>query len=229
HKAAPGSDAPESYSIHVNAGADLQVMLDVRRPVGVPGFKAGKGPKGGYSYFGANVKAPEGYVVHHFWPYTLSALGHVVLKGVAREIAGPGMFVHAIQGMRPNLVACQWNFVHFQSPTHGGTSAIKMEFTTTESHGRKGSGSGHAVTNVGSLVVGGKLVTVSAETRWPGENANEGAVVSRAEHLLPKHDPQMGYVQPTELQFKWRAPAAVPGVSGDVRGTLSVDIGTPDA
>jgi hypothetical protein len=227
HKPTPGGgDFPEAYSISVNAGDDLKLMLDVRRPVGAPGFKCGRGPKGGFSYFGADQK--EGYVVHRFWPYTLTS-GHIVLNGQARAIEGPGMFVHAIQGMRPNLVAARWNFLHFQSRAHGGTSAIQMEFTTTDAYGKTGAGSGYVMSNVGSLVVGQKLVAVSGETTWPGDSADEGAVVSRVRQLLPEHDPDTGYAQPTELQYKWRAPIVLPGVSGDAQATLSVDLGSPAA
>jgi len=74
------------------------------------------------------------------------------------------MFVHAIQGMRPNLVASRWEFCPLSKPAHGGVSAVQMEFTTTNAYGRKGAGSGYVSVNVGGLVIGGKLATVTAET-----------------------------------------------------------------
>jgi hypothetical protein len=228
HKDTPGGgDYPESYALSVNLGDDLKIVLEARRPATAPGFKVGKGAKGGYSYFGPNVSSPEGYVIHRFWPHLLSN-GHVVVNGKARAVDGPGMFVHAIQGMRPNLVASRWNFVHFKSPAHGGTSAIQMEFTTTDAYGKKGDGSGRVVANVGGLVVGGKLVSVTAETRWPGESASE-TVVSSAEHIRPQLDPETSYNQPTELLFKWKAPSVLPGVKGDITAELSVDVGNPAA
>ncbi len=52
------------------------------------------------------------------------------------EANGQGMFVQAIQGMRPNLVATRWNFGNFQSKENHGTSAIVMEFTTTSGYGK---------------------------------------------------------------------------------------------
>jgi len=230
HKTTPGGgEFPESYALSVNLGDDLKVILDVRRPAGAPGFKAGQGAKGGYSYFGADAAAAEGYVVHRFWPHT-QASGTIVLKGRARAVAGPGMFVHAIQGMRPNLVAARWNFVHFQSAALGGTSAIQMEFTTTDAHGRTGADSGRGVANVGGLVVGGKLVAVTAETAWGGvPEAAEGAVVSRAEHVKPVRDPETSYEQPTALRFAWRAPTVLAGAAGDVSASLLVDVGEPGA
>jgi len=136
------------------------------------------------------------------------------------------MFVHAIQGMRPDLVASRWNFAHFQSTAHGGVSAIQMEFTTTNAHGRKGAGSGYVNVNVGGLVVGGKLAAVTAETKWPDEAQPETAdIVSRAQHLKGVHDPDTGYMQPTELLFRWAAPSILPDAPGSIEGTLTVDVG----
>lgn len=227
HKSHPGSDTPESYTITANLGDDLQITLDVTRPASVPGFKIGKGPKGGFSYFGPDVANPEGYVVHRFWPQT-QAKGLIVSKGRAIEAKGPGMFVQAIQGMRPNLVAARWNFAHFLSEEHGGVSAIQMEFTTTNDYGKKGAGSGFVSVNVGSVVLAGKLVAVTAETKWPGEPADDKAeVISRAAHTRTAHDADTGYAAPTELQFRWVAPSLVADASGPIDATLQVDVGTP--
>lgn len=228
YKSHPGSDTPESYVVRANLGDDLQVSLDVTRSASIPGFKVGKGPKGGFSYFGPDVAHPEGYVVHRFWPRT-QASGMIIWKGRAIEAKGPGMFVHAIQGMRPNLVAARWNFAHFQSDAHNGVSAIQMEFTTIDSYGKKGSGSGFASVNVGSLVLGGKLAAVTAETKWPGETQPEQAeVISRAVHLKSASDPDTGYPAPTELQFRWAAPSVVADAPGQVEATLHLDVGAPN-
>ncbi|KAI9455993.1 survival factor 1 [Russula earlei] len=227
HADAPGTDNPESYAISVNLAEDLQISLEVRRPVSAPGFKIGQGPDGGYSYFGPDAAKPDGYVVHHFWPLTRTS-GKITLNGKPLAVEGPGMFVHAIQGMRPNLVASRWNFAHFQSPAHGGVSAVQMEFTTTNAYGRKGAGSGYVSVNVGGLVIGGRLATVTAETKWPDEAQPEKAdVVSRAQHVSRVHDPDTGYAQPSGLVFRWAAPSVVPDAPGAVEGTLSVDVGGP--
>jgi hypothetical protein len=226
HKDAPGTDHPESYTISLNLAQEFQISLEVRRPVGAPGFKVGKGPDGGYSYFGPDAAQPEGYVVHRFWPLTKTS-GSVSLNGKRLAIEGPGMFVHAIQGMRPNLVASRWDFAHFQSTAHGGVSAIQMEFTTTNAHGRKGAGSGYVGVNVGGLVVGGKLTAVTAETKWPDEAQPDIAdIVSRAQHLEGVHDPDTGYRQPTKLLFRWAAPSILPDAPGSIKGTLAVDVGS---
>ena len=226
HKDAPGTDHPESYTISVNLSQEVQISLEVQRPVGAPGFKIGKGPDGGYSYFGPDAAQPEGYVVHRFWPLTRTS-GSISLNGESLAVEGPGMFVHAIQGMRPNLVASRWNFTHFQSSAHGGISAVQMEFTTTNAHGRKGTGSGYVSVNVGGLVVGGRLAAVTAETKWPDEAQSATAdIVSRAQHLRSVHDPDTGYLQPTELSFRWAAPSILPDAPGSIQGTLTVDVGS---
>ncbi|KAI9439968.1 oxidative stress survival Svf1-like protein [Lactarius indigo] len=196
---APDTEFPESYTITVNLAQEVQISLEVRRP---------------------------GYVVHRFWPLTKTS-GSITMNGKQLAVDSPGMFVHAIQGMRPNLVASRWNFTHFQSLAHGGVSAIQMEFTTTNDYGRKGAGSGYVSVNVGGLVIGGKLAAVTAETKWPGEPQPEKAeIISRAQHVKSAHDPDTGYPQPTELLFRWAAPSILPDAAGSVEGTLAVDVGS---
>jgi len=219
----------ESYTITARPSKDLQVSVVVSRPHGVPSFKLGKGPKGGFSYFGKDLQKPEGYVVHRFWPRT-RASGSIVYKGRAIHIDGPGILVHAIQGMRPNLVASRWNFAHFQSEEQGGISAIQMEFTSTKNFGPKGSGSGGVVVNVGVVTIGGKVATVTGETILPGETPSEDAAVqSRARHLDPQHDKDTGYNQPTRLAYIWRGNSVSPEIAGQVSANLEVEVGTPQA
>ena len=223
----PGSDFPESYVIHANVSDDLQVILEISRPASIPGWKLGKGPKGGFSYFGPDPERAEGYVIHRFWPRT-QASGHVIVKGKAISAEGPGMFAHAIMGMRPNLVAARWNFANFQSNEHGGVSAIQMELTTIDSYGRSGAGSGGVKVNIGSLVLGGKLVAVTAETVWPDEEPPvESPLMSRAIHHNPTVDPDTTYAQPRELEFIWAGSSLIPDAPGQVSAKAKVDVGTP--
>ncbi|OAX33860.1 hypothetical protein K503DRAFT_804044 [Rhizopogon vinicolor AM-OR11-026] len=75
---------------------------------------------------------------------------------------------------------------------------------TLDTHGRSGAGSGGVTVNIGSLVLDGKLAVVTAVTRWPDEPQPEkAAVMSRAHHLDPVHDPDTAYIQPTALEFRW--------------------------
>jgi len=227
HKSSPGTDFPESYTINANLGQDLQVSLEVLRPSTIPGYKVGKGSEGGYSYFGTDPQKADGYVIHRFWP-RLQATGHLIRNGKADAVKGMGMFVHAIQGMRPNLVASAWNFAHFQSNELGGVSAIQMEFTTTDAYGKRGAGSGGVVVNVGSLVIGDKLATVTTETKWPGEEPTS-SVISRTTHLKPEHDPETSYNKPTEITYEWKGTSLLSDAPGAVEGKLFVDLGTNES
>ena len=223
YKSNPGSEYPESYTINANLAADLQVLLEVKRPAAIPGYKVGKGPHGGFSYFGADMEKPDGYVVHRFWP-RYEASGHVTHNGRADSVSGPGMLVHAIQGMRPNLVASRWNFAHFQSED-ASASAIQMEFTTCDAYGRSGPGSGGVVVNIGSLVVNGVLATVTAETRWPDEEAEAPEVVSRATPLNVVYDPDTDYHTPNEILFQWAGPSLLEGATGMLKAQITADLG----
>lgn len=183
----------EQYSLNANLSAELQISLEFLRPRSIPGFKIGAGSNGGKTFFGSDASNPEGFVTHRFWP-RVDVKGCLIMSGQVREIGvtqhmesvkgEPGkevksvglgglgkvegaMWVHAIQGMRPNLVASGWNFACFQSngpDDSSPISAIQMEFHTLDTHTLGGEGSKGAKVNVGCLVVGGNLVCVTAET-----------------------------------------------------------------
>ena len=225
HKSTPGAEFEESYSIFGRFDDELQVSIDVKRPAAIQGFKLGKGPKGGFSYFGPDIERPEGYVVHRFWP-RFQSTGIIVNDGQATQFTATGMFVHAIQGMRPNLVAASWNFAHFQSDEHGGVSAIQMEFITIDAYGKKGAGSGKVVVNIGSLVVGGKLAAVTAETMWPGEHVADKPL-SRTIHHDKSLDDFTGYDVPSSISYHWAGSSVIPGVEGGLNAELSVQVGKP--
>ena len=85
---------------------------------------------------------------------------------------------------------------------------------------------------MGSVVVGGKLVGVTAETRYRDVALSErdGAeVVSRASHTKTEEDPDTGYAAPTELLFEWGAPSLVKEVPGRIDAELRLDLGVPSA
>lgn len=218
----------ETYSITSNPADDVQISLDVSRVASVPGFKLGKGPKGGNTYFGANLESPEGYVWHKFWPST-TCKGTIVVGGKAIPANGTGMFVHAIQGMRPNLVASRWNFARFEGEG-GKTSATMMEFTSTPGYGKKGDGSGGVVVNVGCVVKDGQLAVVTGETIWPGELADDGVPVqSRAKHYDTKKDKDTGYNAPTRLSYHWKGPSLLGDAPGTLAASVDLPVGDPQA
>lgn len=104
-----------------------------------------------------------------------------------------------------------------------------MDFTTTNDYGKKGAGSGFVTVSVGSLVLDNKLVAVTAETKWPGEEQSEEAeVISRAIHSRTANDPDTGYPAPTEYIYRWAAPV-IGGAKGDaVDATLQLELGPPN-
>ncbi|KAH8826435.1 oxidative stress survival, Svf1-like protein [Flagelloscypha sp. PMI_526] len=217
------TDGGESYLVNVKLDDKIQISLNVTRPATIPGWKIGNDEKGGFSYLGPDPAKPDGYVVHRFWP-RYNASGHIITNGQAQEVNGHGMFVHAIQGMRPDSIASRWNFAHFQSNQHDGVSAIMMEFTTTDEHGKKGKGTGNVKVNIGSLVVGGKLAAVTAQTHWPGEAATN-STVSKATHSEGVKDKDTGYSMPSSITFEWAGPSVVPEKKGAWKANMTVDLG----
>ena len=88
-------------------------------------------------------------------------------------------------------------------------------------------GSGGVTVNFGSVVVGGKLVCVTTEIKWPGKDYPEGVTyVSRASHHNTEHDPDTTYAKPKELQFAWSGPSLLKDASGKVSAELKVDVGS---
>jgi hypothetical protein len=75
------------------------------KPASAPGFKFGNGDKGGYSIFGTSTEdgKRDGFAIHRFHPFATSE-GSVVINGSVVDVKGDAMFVHAIQGMKPDSV-----------------------------------------------------------------------------------------------------------------------------
>lgn len=214
---------PDTYTIEGKYDADTDVSLKFKRMDGAPGFKLGSGPKGGMTYFGAEknsaspkdgspdyAAASDGYVVHRFWP-------RCVVSGIVRvgsEIYSldssdsRGIFIHAIQGMRANLVAARWNFGYFSSTDEKeGVSLMMMEFTTPSNYGRK-------TVNIGSVVVDDQLVAVVAD----------GSVT----HLEnEQEDTDTSYPAPGKIRWTWAKTRSLLPSSGDSsseNNTVSAEI-----
>lgn len=195
---------PGRYTIEGTYDADTQISLVFDRLA--EGWKVGAGPRGGMTYFGTlaaeGAKGPapdvasgaDGYAIHRFWP-RCAVSGIMRLGGEVVDLAGArGVFIHAVQGMRPNLLAARWNFANFQSSEAEGhgVALTMMEFTTTTAYGEK-------VVNVGSVVVGDKLVSVTAG----GSDLVAGVVGSSAEHLDTVLDAETDYPAPGKISYVW--------------------------
>lgn len=231
HTGGPGADEEEIYTINATLDKTVQVAMTFKRPAGSPGFKYGDGPDGGYSVFGPNASHTgkrDGIVIHRFHPMVESS-GSIMLEGQVIDGAGSGMFVGAIQGMRPDTIASRWNFAFFTSgggiepSSLGEVRAIQMEFETTNAYGPKGANSGRVKTNVGAVYIAGKPLIVTGETSPNGDGtyAASGSV-SRAIHTGSAPDAVTGYDGPTGLRFEWEANS----LQGDGRASAEVQVAT---
>ncbi len=228
----------DKYTITANLDADLQLSWSFVRPAAIQGWKLGSGPKGGYSYFGSKVDSPEGYVIHRFWPVAESE-GHIISQGAVIEAKGKGMFVHAIQGMRPNLVAAKWNFANFQAQDDklGRVSGVMMEFTTTPDYGSVTEGGEQhrqsLTVNIGSIVAEGKLISVTASTRSAGQSEKSSRKSnSYVSHLDKTLDQDTGYQAPQSIEYHWDGPlldasSGKGNTEQKVEASLKVDLGKP--
>ncbi|KAJ5120618.1 Histone H4 [Penicillium bovifimosum] len=136
----------DSYTIKstVNSGS----LVDLKFSRTAPGFVVGKD---GTSYFGTDPKNPWGSMRHAFWP-RCSVEGSITTSDQTYDLAGRGVFIMALQGMKPHHAAARWNFINFQTPTY---SAIMMEFTTPPSYGS-------TKVNVGGIVKDGEIIYAGA-------------------------------------------------------------------
>ncbi|WWC89211.1 uncharacterized protein L201_004129 [Kwoniella dendrophila CBS 6074] len=213
HSGSPTTE--ETY--HITANLDKNVQLDVTftRPSEAPGFKYGQGSQGGISTFGKDREESkrDGFVVHRFHPLAKSS-GTITIDGKPLDASGEGMFVHAIQGMRPNLVASRWNFAFFTTAPKaedfklGVVRAVQMEFETTDDYGPKGAKSGRTKVNIGAIytsknspliVTGQTHAPASAPDSYPRLNDD----VSSATHKSSIKDKETGYLVPSSIEYEW--------------------------
>lgn len=140
------------------------------------GFKVGEGK----TYLGGgDQSSAAGFVSHKFWPRAV-AKGTFIIDKVLHEVEGNGMFIHAIQGMQPQLIASNWNFVDFQAPN---AALSMMQFQTTKQYG--------AINiNQGSIVLNEKLISVSVE--------------NTVELLDLQKDPDTDYDIPQHIKLTWK-------------------------
>ncbi|GAA5961796.1 hypothetical protein JCM8115_001423 [Rhodotorula mucilaginosa] len=193
------------YTIQAKYDEGVQISIEYERVA--DGFKIGDSPRGGFTYFGQLSSKPapsgdapdyaaggDGYAIHRIWP-RCNVSGIVRVGNDVQDLEGArGVFIHAIQGLRPNLLAANWNFANFQSVGKEGEEAVSlimMEFTSTPQYGSK-------TVNIGSVVVGDKLVAVTAG----GSGVVGGSNVT---HVDPIKDAETDYDAPSALKFSWEA------------------------
>ncbi|KAF2458921.1 oxidative stress survival, Svf1-like protein [Lineolata rhizophorae] len=171
------SDDGTSYTIKANVNPKCAVDVKVTLVEGVPGFMAGKN---GTSAFGTNPQEPWGWMRHTFWP-RCKVEGKFMTQNGDVDMTGRGLFIHALQGMKPHHAAARWNFANFHSPTY---SAVMMEFTTPPSYGS-------TTVTVGAITTDAGLVLAGASPAC--------SVV----HEATTEDPENEWPEPTAATYKW--------------------------
>ncbi|KGO35873.1 Histone H4 [Penicillium expansum] len=167
------NEEANSYTIKstVNSGA----LVDIKFSQTAPGFVVGKD---GTSYFGTDPKNPWGSMRHAFWP-RCAVEGSITTKDKTYDLAGRGLFIMALQGMKPHHAAARWNFINFQTPTY---SAVMMEYTTPPSYGS-------TKVNVGGIVKDGKVIYAGT--------ANTAA------HTETSQDEGSDWPAPKSIKWEW--------------------------
>ncbi|KAJ5226996.1 survival factor 1 [Penicillium citrinum] len=168
----------DSYSIKSTVNPNCAVDLKFTRKA--PGFAVGKN---GTSTFGTDPKNPWGSVSHAFWA-RCAVEGTITTKEKTYDLAGRGVFIPALQGMKPQHVASRWNFINFQTPSF---SAIMMEYTTPPSYGS-------TVVNVGGILKDGEIVY--------------GGATNKITHTSSEQDPESEWPEPTSIKWEWTGKSA---------------------
>ncbi|KAB8342925.1 hypothetical protein FH972_022522 [Carpinus fangiana] len=182
-----------SYSIKSTVSKDTVVDLTFTRAA--PGFVAGAD---GTSHFGTDPQKPWGSMRHAIWPRCHATGTFTTRTDGPLDVRGTGVFVHALQGMKPHHAAARWNFCNWHGPTH---SAILMSYTTPPSYGS-------TVVSVGCLCTDDALL-------WAGA---QGASV---EHTAIKGDPDVSWPEPGAVSYKWAGQSAAgKEVSAELAGDL---------
>jgi hypothetical protein len=74
-------------------------IVDLKFTRAAPGFQVGRN---GTTYFGTDPSNPWGSMTHRFWP-RCDVVGSIITKDGQIDFKGRGIFIHALQGMKPHL------------------------------------------------------------------------------------------------------------------------------
>ncbi|KAI4122214.1 MAG: hypothetical protein LQ338_005950, partial [Usnochroma carphineum] len=163
-----------SYSVKSATNEASIVNITVTRTA--PGFQIGSNGK---SFFGTDPQHPWGSMRHAFWPHC-HVEGSIITKDGDIDFKGRGLFIHALQGMKPHHAAARWKFANFYSPTY---SAVMMEFTTPPSYGS-------TTVNVAGIAKEGEIICAGA--------------AGSAQHTQVTNDPENEWPEPKAAKFTWR-------------------------
>ncbi|KAL8695547.1 MAG: hypothetical protein Q9224_003364 [Gallowayella concinna] len=182
----------KTYTIKSATNDSSIVNLNVTRSS--PGFQIGSN---GTSTYGTDPQYPWGSMRHAFWP-RCHVEGSIITQEEGEiDFKGRGVFIHALQGMKPHHAAARWTFADFQSPSF---SAIMMEFTTPPSYGS-------TVVNVGGIAKDGEIVYAGVKNT---ATLSEG-----------KEDLETEWPEPGKARFEWEGKTKEgENVSAELEGVL---------
>ncbi|KAG8527499.1 uncharacterized protein KY384_007651 [Bacidia gigantensis] len=186
------NDAGDSYTIKSVVNEECIVNVTVTRSA--PGFQVGNN---GTSFFGPDPNEPWGSMRHVFWPRCRVG-GTFITKGGEIDFGGRGLFVHALQGMKPHHAAAKWDFIDFQTSSF---SAVMMQYTTPPSYGS-------TTVNVGGIATDGKILFAGAS--------------NTANHTKAKPDLENEWPEPEEVKFEWKG---VTKGGEDMKATIEGSLG----
>ncbi|KAK5165480.1 uncharacterized protein LTR77_009009 [Saxophila tyrrhenica] len=164
-------------SYHIKSNADAKHIVDLKFTQACPGLVVGKD---GTSYFGTDPQKYWGRMIHKFWP-RCQVEGQILRSDGPVDFKGKGMFVHALQGMKPHFAAAKWNFANFHSPN---VSASLMNYTTPPSYGE-------TPVTVGSVTKDGQILFTGASPD------------TKPEHTETRSDPDSDWPEPAAVRFTW--------------------------
>lgn len=180
----------DAYTIKAARNESALIELTMKRVA--PGFQVGEN---GTTYFGTDPAHPWGEMRHCFWP-RCTVTGTIITPEKEYDCAGRGLFIHAIQGMKPHHAAAKWNFVNFQILTY---SALIMEFTTPPSYGS-------TCVTVGGIAKDGEIIFAGA--------------TDPVNIIKSKEDEETLWPEPILVEYKWAGQSKNGPLSAVLRGPL---------
>lgn len=192
----------EKFILKANVNKESRLDLIFKRKS--PGFKIGGN---GVSVFGYKLEEPWGIMRHAFWPRADVNGTITTIKKSASTVNddnddksttdeseaedevikfenGKGMFVMALQGMKPHHAASRWEFLNFQSKNY---SVVLMQFTTPASYGSK-------IVSVGCVAKDDEILAAT--------------VNNKIAHVKTENDEETGWNPPTEIKFILNGPGS---------------------
>jgi hypothetical protein len=169
------SEDGTSYTI--KSARNENCIVNITFTQAAPGFVVGKD---GTTQYGQDLSNPWGSMSHKFWP-RCTVTGTMQTPSKTYDVKGRGMYIMALQGMKPHHAAAKWNFINFHTPTY---SAVLMEFTTPPSYGRT------------SVVVGG--IAKDGEIVCAGSNPSYSI-----KHLAATQDNDTDWPEPKAVLVEW--------------------------